>query len=43
MAETAARTALKRLCVGDNKPDEHLTDEMRLQRNKLRAHGKNSK
>jgi len=40
VAETAARIALKRLCVGDNKPGDHLTDEMRLQRNKLRAHGR---
>jgi len=40
VAEKAARTALKRLCVGENKPGDHLTDEMRLQRNKLRAHGR---
>jgi hypothetical protein len=40
VAENAAQTALERLCVGDNKPGEHLTDEMRQQRNKLRAHGR---
>ncbi len=40
VAETAARVALKRLSVGDNKPGDHLTDDMRLQRNKLRAHGR---
>jgi hypothetical protein len=40
VAESAARTALQRLCVGDSKPGEHLTEEMRQQRNKLRAHGR---
>jgi hypothetical protein len=40
VAETAARTALERLCVGDSKPGEHLTEDMRQQRNKLRAHGR---
>ena len=40
VAEMAARTALERLCVGDNKPGEHLSDKMRQQRNKLRAHGR---
>ncbi|MCK4842192.1 MAG: hypothetical protein KAT04_09970 [Methylococcales bacterium] len=40
VAETAARTALKRLCVSEIKPGGHLTDEMRQQRNKLRTHGR---
>ena len=40
VAEAAARTALERLCVGDGKPGEHLTEAMRQQRNKLRAHGR---
>ena len=40
VAETAARIALEHLCVGESKPGEHLTEEMRLQRNKLRAHGR---
>lgn len=40
VAETAARSALNRLCVGNEKPGEHLNDEMRQQRNKLRAHGR---
>ena len=39
VAEIAARTALERLCVG-SEPGEHLTDDMRKQRNKLRAHGR---
>jgi hypothetical protein len=40
VAEAGARTALERLCVGDGKPGEHLTEAMRQQRNKLRAHGR---
>ena len=40
VAEAAAKTALERLCVGDSKPGEHLTEDMRQQRNKLRAHGR---
>jgi hypothetical protein len=40
VAEAAARIALERLCVGDSKPGEHLTEAMRQQRNKLRAHGR---
>lgn len=40
VAEAAARTALVRLCVGDSKPGVHLTEELRRQRNKLRAHGR---
>ena len=40
VSETAARVALMRLCVGDSKPGEHLTEAMRQQRNRLRAHGR---
>ena len=40
IAETAARSALERLSVGASKPGEHLTEAMRQQRNKLRAHGR---
>lgn len=40
VAETAARSALVRLSVGASKPGEHLSDELRQQRNKLRAHGR---
>lgn len=40
VAEAAARAALERLCIGDSKPGEHLREEMRQQRNKLRAHGR---
>ena len=40
VAEVEAKTALERLCVGDSKPGDHLTEEMRQQRNKLRAHGR---
>ncbi|MCK5665780.1 MAG: hypothetical protein KAI17_19965 [Thiotrichaceae bacterium] len=40
VAETAARTALERLCIGDSKPGEHLSEDMRQQRNKLCAHGR---
>ena len=40
VAEAAAKTVLERLCVGDSKPGEHLTEDMRQQRNKLRAHGR---
>ena len=40
VAEVAAKTALERLCVGDSKPGEHLSEDMRQQRNKLRAHGR---
>ena len=39
-SEIAAKVALERLCVGDIKPGEHLTEEMRQQRNRLRAHGR---
>lgn len=40
VAETAARSALVRLSVGASKPGEHLSDELRQQRNKLRVHGR---
>ena len=40
VSEAAARVALERLCVGDSKPGEYLTEEMRQQRNRLRAHGR---
>jgi N-6 DNA Methylase len=40
IAESAARSALERLSVGASKPGEHLTEAMRQQRNKLRAHGR---
>lgn len=40
IAESAARSALGRLSVGASKPGEHLTEVMRQQRNKLRAHGR---
>ena len=40
IAEIAARTALERLSVSDSKPGEHLSEAMRVQRNKLRAHGR---
>jgi len=40
VAETAARSVLVRLSIGASKPGEHLSDELRQQRNKLRAHGR---
>lgn len=40
VAETAASSALQRLSVGASKPGDHLSDELRQQRNKLRAHGR---
>jgi hypothetical protein len=40
VAEAAAKAALERLCVGDTKPGEHLTEDVRQQRNKHRAHGR---
>jgi hypothetical protein len=40
VAEATAKTALERLCVGDSKSGEHLMEDMRQQRNKLRAHGR---
>ena len=40
VSEVAAKVVLERLCVGDTKPGEHLTEAMRQQRNRLRAHGR---
>ncbi|MCX7082256.1 MAG: hypothetical protein NT008_02730, partial [Methylococcales bacterium] len=40
VAEIAANSALERLSVGASKPGDHLSDELRQQRNKLRAHGR---
>ncbi len=39
-AEAAARAALERLAVDRPKPFDHLDDEQRLLRNKLRAHAR---
>ncbi|MHB8898384.1 MAG: Eco57I restriction-modification methylase domain-containing protein [Thermoguttaceae bacterium] len=39
-AEAAARAALERLAVDGPKPFEHLSDEQRLLRRKLRAHAR---
>lgn len=39
-AEAAARAALERLAVDGPKPFEHLDDQQRLMRNRLRAHAR---
>ncbi|MGP4956267.1 Eco57I restriction-modification methylase domain-containing protein [Pseudomonas helleri] len=40
IAEQAATQAVKRLCVGDAKPADYLSDEQRKLRTRLRAHGR---
>ncbi|RRY25933.1 SAM-dependent DNA methyltransferase [Pseudomonas aeruginosa] len=40
VAERAAAQALERLCVGDAKAADYLTDEQKQLRNRLRAHGR---
>ncbi|MFH7585796.1 Eco57I restriction-modification methylase domain-containing protein [Oceanimonas smirnovii] len=40
VAERAAAQALARLCVGDAKAADYLTDEQKRLRNRLRAHGR---
>lgn len=40
IAEQAATQVLKRLCVGDAKPADYLSDEQRKLRTRLRAHGR---
>ena len=40
MAETAARTVLEHLGIGETNAPEHLTEEQRALRRRLRAHGR---
>lgn len=42
IAETAARAALEQLGVGEAAPFEYLSEDERVLRRKLRAHGRQS-